>query len=376
MAGVLNNLGRFAPGPVFLTTDRIPTVDPAVETHIIRPGPGFRDFIELPHYLFSSTFADKARAALGDRRPALVYQRMSLGSCAGLRLARECGVPFVLEYNGSDVWIARNWGAPLVYESLAERVETANLHGADLVVTVSAAMRDTITARGVDPAKILVNPNGVDPEAYSPRVDGTAVRQEYGLEGRLVFGFIGTFGKWHGAEVLARAFVRLLELRPDLGDTARLLYIGDGMTLPETKALLDGTEAGARTTFTGIVPQARGPAHLAACDVLVSPHVPNPDGTPFFGSPTKLFEYMAMGKAIAASNLDQIGEVLEHGRTAWMARPGDADDLARAMAALADDADLRARLGAAARQRAVERHTWLEHTRRIVEALRQRCPSD
>ena len=66
---------------------------------------------------------------------------------------------------------------------------------------------------------------------------------------------------------------------------------------------------------------------MAACDLLASPHVPNSDGTPFFGSPTKLFEYMAMGKGIIASDLDQIGEVLEHDHTAWMVKPGDAESL-------------------------------------------------
>jgi glycosyltransferase involved in cell wall biosynthesis len=125
------------------------------------------------------------------------------------------------------------------------------------------------------------------------------------------------------------------------------------------------------TVFTGLVPQEDGAAYLAACDVLVSPHVPNPDGTPFFGSPTKLFEYMAMGRGIVASNLDQIGEVLEHGKTALLTAPGDVDELAAALMCLAVDRELRDRLGAEARRTAVSRHTWRGHTARTIDRLRE-----
>jgi glycosyltransferase involved in cell wall biosynthesis len=100
--------------------------------------------------------------------------------------------------------------------------------------------------------------------------------------------------------------------------------------------------------------------------------VPNPDGTPFFGSPTKLFEYMAMGKGIVASDLDQVGDVLEHGRAAVMVVPGDADSLAGGLAALIDDPARRAELGREARRLAVERHTWSAHTARIIERLGER----
>jgi glycosyltransferase involved in cell wall biosynthesis len=314
-----------------------------------------------------------AQSALAGRRPAVIYQRYSLANVVGLDLARRFGVPFVLEYNGSEVWINRNWGKPLKYERLAERIELANLHGADLVVVVSDPMREELLGRGVDPGKILVNPNGVDPEVYSPDVDGREVRRRFGLEGKVVIGFIGTFGPWHGADVLATAFARLVERRPDLASSVRLLMIGDGPTMPETRRRIRDGGVENFTVFAGRTAQTEGPAHLAACDVLASPHVPNPDGTPFFGSPTKLFEYMAMGKPIVASDLDQIGEVLDHDETAWLVRPGDPDDLAMGIATLVDDPVRAARLGRAARERAVSRHTWRAHTERIVEALRDRC---
>jgi glycosyltransferase involved in cell wall biosynthesis len=146
--------------------------------------------------------------------------------------------------------------------------------------------------------------------------------------------------------------------------------IGDGARIAEARRILAEGGALGATVFTGLVPQHEGPAYLAACDVLASPHVNNPDGTPFFGSPTKLFEYMAMGRGIVASDLEQIGEVLAHGRTAWLVPPGDAVALAAGVRRLLDDRALRETLGAAARAEAVARYTWREHTRRTIERLR------
>ncbi|MHB1344384.1 MAG: glycosyltransferase family 4 protein [Thermoleophilia bacterium] len=373
IAGVLNNLGSFFGRPVFVSSDSIPTVAPGIETSIVRPDERYRDLGELWMAAYNEPFVKAALATLGRRAPALVYQRYSLDNYAGLELARQFRVPFVCEYNGSEVWIARNWGRPLKYEALAEKIELANLHGADLVVVVSEAMRDELVERGIDLAKILTNPNGVDPEVYRPNVDGSAVRERYGLKGKTVVGFIGTFGRWHGAEVLADAFGRLLQRRPELRDSVRLFMVGDGVTMPEVCAAVERHGIAGQVVLTGLVPQAEGPTHLAAMDILASPHVPNPDGTPFFGSPTKLFEYMAMARGIVASDLDQIGEVLEHDRTGWLVAPGNADALVTGLETLIDNPLLRERLGTAARTEVVAKYTWLEHTRRIVEALKERC---
>lgn len=100
--------------------------------------------------------------------------------------------------------------------------------------------------------------------------------------------------------------------------------------------------------------------------------VPNSDGSRSFGSPTKLSEYMAMGRAIVASDLEQIGTVLQHRESAILVPPGDVGELARALVEPAGSPERRAELGAAALAALVARHTWDRHTARILDALSDR----
>jgi glycosyltransferase involved in cell wall biosynthesis len=369
IAGVLNELADIGAPPVLMTTAPVPTVRSDVEVHHVPMPERFWNFRELPTFLLNDVFFDETLHAIAGRPISFVYQRYSLNNYAGLRLAHRLGVPFVLEYNGSEIWMSRHWGRPLTYEGIASRIELLNVNAADLVVVVSRAMRDELLARGVDRSRVLVNPNAVDPRRYAPTVDGSAVRKRYRLDGRTVLGFISTFQPWHGAVVLARAFVALMTDHPEHRDSVRLLMIGSGAEADEARRVIAAAGLAEAAHFTGLVAQEEGPEHLAACDILVSPHVPNPDGSPFFGSPTKLFEYMAMGKGIAASNLDQIGEVLRHGDTAWLVTPGDVGALSAGLDRLVRDADLRHSLGAAARLDVLANHTWRTHLCRTLDAL-------
>ena len=82
---------------------------------------------------------------------------------------------------------------------------------------------------------------------------------------------------------------------------------------------------------------------------------------------------MAMGKGIVASDLEQIGDILEHDRTAWMVEPANADSLMAGLNTLIDDVQRRERLGQAARREVTASYTWHEHTRKIIEKLKERC---
>ena len=333
----------------------------------------FWNFPTLPLLAANDVFYETAQRACESEPISYVYQRNVAFATSGFRLARDRNVPLVVEYNGSEVWMNRNWGQPLPYEPLAQRVEQANLRAADVVAVVSQSLKDELVQRKIEPDKIVVAPCAANPERFHPDICGAGVRQRLELDDAIVVGFVGSFGRWHGADVLAQAFASLSRAVTPPARNMRLLLIGDGETRPSVNHILKNAGCRDLCRFAGQIPPDQVPAHLAACDILVSPQVENADGSPFFGSPLKLFEYMAMGRAIVASDLGQIGEVLEDGQTGLLVRPGDPDALAGKIALLVKDEPMRRALGSNARAAAVARHSWANHVRAIRERLEERC---
>lgn len=374
IAGVIRHLGdKFGCDPIFLTTDQIPSVH--VAPRMLRGPVCYRNLRDIASLFFSDTVYKAASAELKNQPISMLYQRSAANSYAGVRLAMDRRVPFVLEYNGSEVWVAKYWAdrKKLRGEALSIRIEQLTFEKADLIVCVSEPLRAELKERGIPTEKILVNPNGVNPQLYHPGVDGGAVRRRYGLAADdVVIGFIGTFGAWHGTEILAKAFVRLVR-EHGAERRMKLLLVGDGMRMNQVREILEAGGVMAQCVLTGLIPQLEGPSYLAACDILVSPQIPNADGSPFFGSPTKLFEYMAMGKAIAASELEQIGEVIHHQKTGLLCRPGNVEDLKAALLRLAEDPALRKRLGQAARADVLANYTWEAHVARTMKKLEELC---
>lgn len=373
MAGVVNHLHEFLGQPVVFSTVRNPLLSPDIVWKQILPELGYWDFREIPALMFSRSACGMIQAGLDGMRPSFIYQRYSLNNYAAVLLTKDLAVPLVTEYNGSEVWIGKHWGKPAVLGELSSQIEMLNLTASDLVVVVSNVLREELVARGILEQKILVNPNGVDTEFFKPTIDSAGLRETLGLSGKIVIGFIGTFGPWHGVEVLIKAFSMLMLHDSDDRNSLHLLMVGDGVRLAESRRLAQELGVEGNCTFTGLVSQIEGPRYLACCDILAAPHVPNADGTEFFGSPTKLFEYMAMGRAIVASRLGQIGDVLEHGHTGWLVEPGNTAALAEGLSVLLQDARLRAALGMVARNEVVRQYSWRKHVERIASALKEIC---
>ncbi|RMD88857.1 MAG: glycosyltransferase WbuB [Alphaproteobacteria bacterium] len=314
---------------------------------------------ELMEIAYDRRAAGRLQAAARAWRPDIVYERYNAFLSAGLRLRRTSGLPWLVEVNAPLVDERKAHGG-LALDRIARRMEHAVWRGADAVLPVSDALAEYVRRAGVAEERIHVIPNGVRLAAFDD-LDGSAIRDRYDLGDKLVFGFVGFVRPWHGLERVLDAFARLG--RPDL----HLLIVGDGPARPaiEARALALGLDRA--LTVTGVVDHAGIPSHLGAFDVALQPDV-----TPY-ASPLKLFEYMAAGLAVIAPDRANIREIVRHGETAFLMDPGAAGALEAAIVTLAEEADLRRRLGAAARAEVEKKdYTWDGNARRveaIAEAL-------
>ncbi len=328
--------------------------------------------------------------ALAESKPAFIYERLCLGNFVGARLSQELRIPYFVEYNGSEISMRKSFGSGAYqHEDIFLAAEEAAFGQATLISVVSEAVRDDVVRRGIDSRKVLVNPNGVDLEAYRPPPPATRamLRRELGFsETDRVVGFIGTFGGWHGVDVLAAALPALCHRLP----TARFLLIGDGDNRALIDKAIDAHHLKHRVICTGRVAHHEGARLLGACDIYISPHSSHMVDSRFFGSPTKLFEYMGLGGGIVASDLEQIGQVLA---PAWRAdalpgprvsvsneravlcKPGDVTEFVDAVAFLVERPDICEALGRNARLAAEREFSWERHIERLWNFAVERMPT-
>ena len=283
-----------------------------------------------------------------------LYERYSLWSAAGVRAARQLGIPCLVEVNAPLVLEQKSYRR-LKLEEDAYRIEREVFFEADALIAVSGAVRSYALSRGASAERVFVVPNGVDTERFRPQVPPVELAP---TAGRFVIGFVGSLKDWHDVGTLLDAIKTLVREAPDY----HLLIVGDGPLRPWIEGYVRGAGLEQHATVTGWVSYADMPAYLNRFDVAVAPYGAIED---FYFSPLKLYEYLAAGRPVVASRVGQVCDVISDGKTGVLVSPGDPNELAARIRELRADARHREALGCAAREFARE-HTWLQNAKRVV----------
>lgn len=297
----------------------------------------------------SAAAADTAVARVLDTVAAdgpvdLVHERYSLWGRTASRWARAAGVPAVLEVN-----------APLVEEQAryrqladrlgAERVARTAFGTADAVACVSEPVADWVRRRTRRPERVHVVANGADTRRITP-----AHRPVAAARGPFTLGFVGTLKAWHGVETLVDALALLVRRDPD----HRLLLVGDGPLAGDLRDRARRLGVADHVEATGAVPPAEVPGLLARMDLAVAPY---PAHDTFYFSPLKVYEYLAAGLPVVASEVGPLPELLAHGLLGELVPPGSATALAAAVERLRADPVRRTAIRGAATGAAAD-HDW------------------
>ena len=318
-----------------------------------------RMLYELLEFAYAVLAYFRLRRAVREHRPDCLYERYNLFLPAGIWLKRRYGLPMLLEVN-APLYEERARYDGIALRRLARWTQHSTWRGADYVLPVTRVLGDMVAAAGVSEARIRVIPNGIDPARFSAAPDTATAKRMLGLQDKLVLGFTGFLRDWHGLDGVIDLIAR------DADAARHLLVIGDGPARATLEAQARRLGIADRLTITGIVGRDDIARHVAAFDVALQPAVVA------YASPLKLFEYLALGRAIVAPAQPNIMEILSDGQNAVLFEPGNPDALAAAIERVSRDAELRQRIAAGARASIAEQGlTWHRNAERVSQLFHE-----
>jgi len=293
----------------------------------------------------------------------------------------------VARKEGADVYYTREttiafWltkaGLPTIYEAhfvhkMGRRWLLRLMAGSPslkLVIALTSFIKERLVRMGFDPKKIMVLPDAVDLSLFENLPSKEECRRLLGLPlERPIVGYVGRFVTM-GMEKGVRKLIEAIGLMPTIEGKEPLLLCVGGPIEVVPHYIEHARRRGVpeeRLRFVDRVPNTEVPIWIRACDVVTIPWQWT-EFSAYFTSPLKLFEYMAAGVPIVASNLPSIREILCHGRDALLVEPGNPRALAEGIQRLLQDRRLAERLVRNAR-RSVRKYTWTERAKRILEAI-------
>ncbi len=317
-------------------------------------------FYELMELAYSLVAYRRLAQAVREHRPDCLYERYNLLLPAGVWIKRRFNLPMLLEVN-SPLLEERARYDGISLKGLARWSQQYAWCGADYVLPVTQVLGDIVASYGVDRRRIVVIPNGINAKRFDGTLAPETAKAAIGLAGKLVLGFTGFVRDWHGMDKV----IDLIAQDPPEANR-HLLIVGDGPVRAalEQQALRLGVQD--RITITGIVERDDVARYVAAFDIALQPAVVA------YASPLKLFEYLALGKAIVAPSQPNIMEILSRDTNAVLFDPDDADGLPKAIERLCIDAKLRSLVGNNARKTIVDQGlTWHANAERAINLFRR-----
>jgi glycogen(starch) synthase len=329
--------------------------------------PGLREWREIGALA-------RALDAMCERwRPDVLHAHSpALCGMAALRVAKARGIPVVYEIRAfwEDAAVGNGTGREGdVKYRLTRALENHVVAGADAVVTICDGLRQDLVARGNDPARITIMPNGVDLAMFGAPVPRDAeLAARLGLGNGPVIGFIGSFYDYEGIDDMIAAMPALVAAQPD----ARLLLVGGGPMEAALRAQAAASSAKAAIHFIGRVPHSEVERYYALCDIMAYPR--KKSRLTDLVTPLKPLEAMAQDKLVAASDVGGHRELMTDGVTGTLFTPDDPAACAAALARLlADRSNWPARL-AAGRVHVETRHDWAANARRYLDVYQKLAP--
>jgi glycosyltransferase involved in cell wall biosynthesis len=315
---------------------------------------------EIMELAYSLVAYRRLARAVREHKPDCLYERYNLFLPAGVWLKRKYKLPMLLEVN-APIFEERARYDGLALKGLARWSQAYAWNAADYVLPVTRVLGDIVGSYGVPPERIVVIPNGINASQFSNAPEPQAAKAALGLNGNIVLGFTGFVRDWHG---LDKVISMIASDAPESG--RHLLVVGDGPARAALEAQADALGIRHRVTFTGVIGRDDVARYVAAFDIALQPAVVE------YASPLKLFEYLALGKAIIGPAQPNLMEILTDGQNAVLFDPKAADGMAGAIGKLTSDAALRQRVGENARQTINDKQlTWRENALRAIELFKR-----
>ncbi len=275
---------------------------------------------------------------------------------------RMLGKPHVFTYHGFAP--VKIWKKPKQRIKMVDhRVETffSLRFGVDRIISVSQYLkRELVNSYKFREDLIRVIYNGVDTEVFNPQVDGSEIRQKYGLRTDPVVLYLGRLAPYKGVQYLIKAIPLILKARPN----TKFLIAGSGRyDMLNLQAMAESQGVGKSVVFTGFVPNELIPKFFACCDIFCFPSMWEGFGLP-------VAEAGATGKPVVAFRRCAIPEIIKHGTTGLLVEP-DHGQLANSIITLLEDEKMRKKMGMAARNRVSRLFSWQKMAEQTLEVYQE-----